>query len=99
MKHFAYIAQTPYSSQSNITILNYLLSNNPYIKNIDWWVHLKDKCLVYPRTPNALEMYIPLEFEMLPPQSSAMNIRIYCHTRFGGVQIYTPKACAYGFGL
>lgn len=99
VKHFAYIAQTPYSSQSNVTILNYLLSNNPYIKNIDWWVHLKDKCLVYPRTPNALEMYIPLEFEMLPPQSSAMNIRIYCHARFGGVQIYTPKACAYGFGL
>jgi hypothetical protein len=99
VKHFAYIAQTPYSGQSNVTILNYLLSNNPYIKNVDWWVHLKDKCLVYPRSPNALEMYIPLEFEMLPPQASAMNIRIHCHARFGGVQIYTPKACAYGVGL
>jgi len=99
VKHFAYIAQTPYSGQSNVTILNYLLSNNPYIKNVDWWVHLKDRCLVYPRSPNALEMYIPLEFEMLPPQAQGMNIRIHCHARFGGVQIYTPKACAYGAGL
>ncbi len=99
VKHFAYIAQTPYSGQSNVTILNYLLSNNPYIKNVDWWVHLKDKCLVYPRSSNALEMYIPLEFEMLAPQNQAMNIRIHCHARFGGVQIYTPKACAYGVGL
>jgi hypothetical protein len=99
VKHFAYLAQTPYSGQSNVTILNYLLSNNPYIKNVDSWVHLKDKCILYPRTPQALEMYIPLEFEMLEPQTVGMNIRIHCHARFGGVQIYTPKACAYGVGL
>ncbi len=99
VKHFAYIAQTPYSLQSNVTILNYLLSNNPYIKNVDSWVHLKDKCVLYPRTPQALEMYLPLEFEMLEPQAVGMNIRIHCHARFGGVQVYTPKACAYGVGL
>lgn len=99
VKHFAYIAQTPYSGQSNVTILNYLLSNNPHIKNVDSWVHLKDKCVLYPRTPQALEMYLPLEFEMLEPQAVGMNIRIHCHARFGGVQVYTPKACAYGVGL
>ena len=42
---------------------------------------------------------IPLEFEMLPPQAKGMRFEIYCHARFGGVQIYTPKACAYGLGL
>lgn len=99
VKHFAFLAQTPYSPQSQVTILNYLLSNNPYIKNIDSWVHLKDKCVLYPRTPQALEMYLPLEFEMLEPQAVGMNIRIHCHARFGGVQVYTPKACAYGVGL
>ena len=99
VKHYSYLAQTPFSSLSQVTILNYLLSNNPYLKNIDWWVHLKDRCIVYPRTPQALEMYIPLEFEMLEPQSVGMNIRIHCHARFGGVQVYTPKACAYGVGL
>lgn len=99
VRHFAYLAQTPYSPQSQVTILNYLLANNPYIKNIDSWVHLKDKCVVYPRTPQALEMYLPLEFEMLEPQAVGMNVRIHCHARFGGVQIYTPKACAYGVGL
>lgn len=99
VKHFAHIAQTPYSGQSSVTILNYLLSNNPYIKNVDSWVHLQDKCVVYPRTPQALEMYIPLEFEMLEPQTHGMNIRIHCHARFGGVQIYTPKAFAFGEGL
>jgi len=93
------LAQTPFSSLSQVTILNYLLSNNPYLKNIDWWVHLKDRCIVYPRTPQALEMYLPLDFEMLEPQSVGMNIRIHCHARFGGVQVYTPKACAYGVGL
>jgi hypothetical protein len=99
VKHYSYLAQTPFSALSQVTILNYLLSNNPYIKNIDWWVHLKDRCIIYPRTPQALEMYIPLEFEMLEPQSVGMNIRVHCHARFGGVQVYTPKACAYGVGL
>lgn len=99
VKHFAFLAQTPFSTNSQVTILNYLLSNNPYIKNVDSWVHLKDKCVLYPRTPQALEMYLPLEFEMLEPQAVGMNIRIHCHARFGGVQVYTPKACAYGTGL
>lgn len=99
VKHFAHIAQTAYSDQSQVTILNYLLSNNPYIKNVDSWVHLQDNCVVYPRTPQALEMFIPLEFEMLEPQTIGMNIRIHCHARFGGVQIYTPKAFAFGEGL
>ena len=99
VKHFAYLAQTPYSGTSNVTILNYVLSNNPYVKNIDSWVHLKNRCIVYPRTPQALEMYLPLEFEMLEPQAVGMNIRVHCHARFGGVQVYTPKACAYGEGL
>jgi len=99
VKHYSYLAQTPFSSHSQVTILNYVLSNNPYIKNIDWWVHLKDRCIIYPRTPQALEMYLPLEFEMLEPQSVGMNIRVHCHARFGGVQVYTPKACAYGVGL
>jgi hypothetical protein len=99
VKHYSYLAQTPFSALSQVTILNYILSNNPYLKNIDWWVHLKDRCIIYPRTPQALEMYIPLEFEMLEPQSVGMNIRVHCHARFGGVQVYTPKACAYGVGL
>ncbi len=99
VKHFAYLAQTPFSSNSQVTILNYLLSNNPYIKNVDYWVHLKDKCVIYPRTPQALEMYLPLEFEMIEPQAVGMNIRVHCHARFGGVQIYTPKAFAYGAGI
>lgn len=99
VKHFAYLAQTPYSAHSQVTILNYLLSNNPYIKNVDSWVHLKDRCVLYPRTPQALEMYLPLEFEMLEPQAVGMSIRIHCHARFGGVQVYTPKAFAYGAGI
>jgi hypothetical protein len=99
VKHFAFLAQEPYSPHSQVTILNYLLSNNPYIKNVDSWVHLKNQCALYPRTPQALEMYLPLEFEMLEPQAVGMNIRIHCHARFGGVQVYTPKACAYGVGL
>lgn len=99
VKHYAYIAQTPITPQSHVTILNYILNNNPYLKNIDSWVHLENKCVVYPRTPQALEMYIPQEFEMLEPQAAGMNIRIHCHARFGGVQVYTPKACAYGVGL
>lgn len=99
VKHFAHLAMEPYSGNSNVTILNYLLSNNPYIKNVDSWVHLTDKCILYPRTPQALEMYIPLEFEILPPQTVGMNMRVHCHARFGGVQVYTPKAFAYGVGL
>ncbi len=99
VKHYAHIAQTPITPQSHVTILNYILTNNPYLKNIDSWVHLENKCVVYPRTPQALEMYIPQEFEMLEPQAAGMNIRIHCHARFGGVQVYTPKACAYGVGL
>ena len=99
IKHYAHLALTPLSPQSQITLLSYVLNNNPYIKNIDSWVHLSNQCIIYPRTPQALEMFIPLEFKAELPQAVGLSYKIQCHARFGGVHIYTPKACAYGIGI
>ena len=99
IRHYAHLALTPFSQYSQITLLNYLLTNNPYVKNIDSWVHLEDQCILYPRTPQALEMFIPMDFATESPQAVGLSFKVQCHSRFGGVQIYTPKACAYGRGI
>ena len=99
VKHYAYLSQTPYGNSSTVTLLSYILSNNPYIKNIDSWTRLKDRMIFYPRTSQALEMFIPQEFEILQPESRGLNLVFNCISRFGGVQVYAPKACCYGTNI
>ena len=47
VQHYAYLSQTPYGNSSTVTLLNYILSNNPYIKNIDSWTRLSKQMMTF----------------------------------------------------
>ena len=106
-KHFAYIAQTPVSSNTEITILKSFLANNPYIKGIDSWKKLDKadealagpRIVAYKRSPDVLQLEIPQEFEQFPPQPRNMEFVINCHAKFAGVSIYYPLAIGFLDGV
>lgn len=91
---------------SDVTILEYFLRNQPYIKQVVSW----DKCrtaglagvtrtVMYRRDPDALCLVIPQEFEQFPPEMKGMMIKVACHARCGGVQVFYPLSIIYADGF
>lgn len=106
------LATTPMvigTTSLNVTALNYILENNPWIKNAEpWWrldgagVKTGDgaysgyhRNIFYKRDPEVLEAVVPIDFEQLPAQQEAMNFEVACHARCGGTKIYQPGAMFY----
>lgn len=106
-KHYAHIAQTPVSQNTETTILKSFLANNPYIKGIDSWKKLDKadtegkgaRIVAYKRSPDVIQLEIPQEFEQFPPQPRNMEFVINCHAKFAGVSIYYPLAIAFLDGV
>ena len=103
---YTLISSTPRSDNSDTTILQYFMKNNPFIKNVDHYHKLKglgagatDKMFAYRRDPDVLTLEIPQDFEQFPPQEEGMEFVVYCHERFGGVIIYYPLATIFADGL
>lgn len=100
---FALISQTPWSGNSDTTILAWFLANNPYIKNVDSWQRLAlanaagtgPRIFCYLRRPDILAQVIPQEFERLAPDQDGLRVEVPCHARAGGVKVMRPLACAY----
>jgi hypothetical protein len=106
LNQYTQIASTARSANSDTTILEYFLKNNPFIKSVDWLNELKgvgvagsDSMLAYRRDPDALTLEIPQDFEQLPVQEEGLEFTIPCHSRLGGVLIYYPLSIARGDGI
>lgn len=106
LEQYNYIASTARSANSDTTILNYFLQNNPYVKQVEWVNELKDAgsgnaevILAYRRDPEVLTMEVPSDFEQLELQVRNLEYVIPCMERFGGVLIYYPLAIAKGEGI
>lgn len=91
---------------SDVTILEYFLRNTPYIKQVVSWDKCRaagtgatDRMVCYRRDPDALCLVIPQEFEAFPPEMRGMMIKIACHARIGGVQVFYPLSVSYGDGI
>lgn len=102
LAHYGIISTTPRSTTSDTTILAFFLANHPYIRNVQPWYKLKgagatayDRIVVYRRSPDALGLVIPQEFEMFPPQQQGLEFEVPCHARFGGVIAYYPMSVLY----
>ena len=100
------INNTPRSSTSDTTILEFFLRNNQHIRNVDSWYKLKgagtgdtDVMIAYRRDPEVMEIVIPQEFEMFPAQPKNMAFNIPCHARFGGMRIRYPLAVSIRRGI
>jgi hypothetical protein len=105
--HMSKIASTPRSDNSDTTILQWLLVNNPWIAAIeDWWqADTADAgdpriCLM-PATPNgvchprAAGALIPVDFESLDPQERGHDIIVPASGKCGGVAMRYPVAFQY----
>lgn len=93
----------------NVTILEYIMQNSPYIRNAEPWWRLEGagvktgsgaysgyhRNIFYKRDPEVLEAVVPIDFEQLPAQQEAMNFEVACHARCGGTKVYQPGAMFY----
>ena len=106
LEQYTYIASTPRSPNSDTTILNYFLMNNPFITRVEALPKLDgqgtggvDIMIAYEKNPNKLEMIIPLPFTQHAPQERNLEFVIPCESRFGGVSIYYPLSIIIGEGI
>ena len=102
INEYTLIASTTRSSTSDTTILQYFLTNNPFIKSVEWLEEAKTagagatpRIVVYKRDPDYLTLEIPQDFEQFPPQEKGLAFKVPVHQRIGGVLIYYPLSMAY----
>lgn len=104
---FAFIAGTTLNSTSDTTILAFIKATSPWVKNIASWNRLTKaggslnttRAVLYRRDPEALELYIPDEFDMLPPQPENLAFKVPCTLRTAGVGVHYPKSIVYADGV
>ena len=101
------IKNTPWStSNDGKSILRQFLDNNEYVKNVFSVPRMDasgagglDRMAVYRRSPDALTLEIPQDFEMLPEQERGLEYVTPCHSRLGGVIVYYPLSVAFADGI
>jgi len=93
------------SDSSDVTVLEYFLRTNPYIRNVEPINQLTkgknggklntSRMVVYKRDPEKLQLHIPQPLELFPPQQRNLQFIVPAHARVGGVAIYYPKSVIY----
>ena len=106
LAQFNYIASTPRSAISDVTILEFFLKNNPFVEEVEWVNELvglgasgTDRAVAYDRDQDKLTAEIPQDFEQLPVQEEGLEFKIPCHSRVGGVLTYYPLSIVYCDGI
>jgi len=106
-ENFAIIASTTINNTSDTTILNFIKDTNPWLKDIASWNRLTaaggsldtTRAIAYRRDPEALELYIPEDFMMLPPEAVNLSFKVPCTLRTAGVGVHYPKSIVYADGV
>jgi hypothetical protein len=97
------ISTTRNSDSSDVTVLEYFLRTNPYIRNVepinqldaDNSVLTTNRMVVYKRDPEKVQLHIPQPLELFPPQQRGLEFIVPAHARVGGVALYYPKSVVY----
>ena len=97
------ISTTRNSDSSDVTVLEYFLRTNPYIRNVepinqldkDNSVLNTNSMVVYKRDPEKVQLHIPQPLELFPPQQRGLEFIVPAHARVGGVALYYPKSVIY----
>ena len=98
---YLHLANTPRSSQSDKTILSWILDNSPRLKNIYEVPELNDDsdmtpyagqgvAFMFKKDENKFTFEIPLPFVQHPIQPVKLEFEIPCEARTAGVIIYYP---------
>jgi hypothetical protein len=91
------------SDSSDVTVLEYFLRTNPFIRNVEPINQLdatkssltKNRMVVYKRDPGKVQLHIPQPLELFPPQQRGLEFIVPAHARVGGVALYYPKSVLY----
>lgn len=98
------ISTTRNSDSSDVTVLEYFLRTNPYIRNVEPINQLdadntssltRNRMVVYKRDPQKVQLHIPQPLELFPPQQRGLEFVVPAHARVGGVALYYPKSVVY----
>jgi hypothetical protein len=97
------ISTTRNSDSSDVTVLEYFLRTNPYLRNVEPINQLDrnnsilstNRMVVYKRDPEKVQLHIPQPLELFPPQPRGLEFIVPAHARVGGVALYYPKSVIY----
>lgn len=108
---WSYIMSTPRATNSDTTIAQYVAQNSPYLTSIDDIIPVNeclaannaeitnDAMVAYDRSPEKLQLEIPVELEMLPVQQKNLEFVIPGRSRLAGLNIYYPLSLAIAEGI
>lgn len=97
------VSTTRNSDSSDVTVLEYFLRTNPFIRNVEPINQLdadksalnNNRMVVYKRDPSKLQLHIPQPLELFPPQQRGLEFIVPAHARVGGLALYYPKSVIY----
>lgn len=106
---WGYINSTPRSSNSDTTILQYIVNNSPYLKSeadIMPINELKnagaassDRMVAYSKDPDKVVYHIPMPIRFSSPQAINNSFRIPGEFKLAGVEIRFPGSVRYADGI
>lgn len=106
LAQYAYISSTARSDNSDTTILEYFLANNPFVQRVIPVLELTgagsggtDLIIAAENSAENYQMNVPMMFTQHPPQPRNLYFEVPCEMRFGGVTIERPFAFAVSNGI
>ena len=108
---WSFINSTARSANSDTTIAQYVATNSPYLKSIDDIIPVNecdstnnallstDAMVAYDRSPDKLQLEVPVELEFMPVQEKNLEFIIPGRARLGGLNVYYPLSLAIGTGI
>lgn len=106
IEHFNILNDTRMTDGNDKTVLTYFLSNNKFIKTIEWLGELKgagaggaDRMICYKKDPGKLALQLPVPFEQMAPQRDGMENVVFCHAECAGVIMYYPLSACFADGI
>jgi hypothetical protein len=102
----AYLRNTPWSDNSDTSILDYWRSTHKDVEVVEEWTRCNTagagsvpRLVAYAQTPDHLRAIIPLEYTLLPLERQGFQYSAPAHVRAGGVQWLYPRSAVYADGF
>ncbi len=108
---WSFIMSTPRSTNSDTTIAQYIANNSPYLTSVEDIIPVNefaaannpllstDAMMAYDRSPDKLQLEIPVELEFMPVQQKNLEFVIPGRSRLAGLNIYYPLSLAIATGI
>lgn len=106
IEQYTLIASTPRSANSDTTILEYFIQNNPFINSVELVPELAgagplgvDIMMAYKKSPDKVTMELPMPYTQHAPQERVLEFVVPCESRYGGIIFYYPLSANIGEGI